>query len=372
MGPLSRKGSASILLAIVLACFMGCDQRTTVVVPSAFHWRNNDPLNYNDRQAIAANGLQRIYFKILDIGWNPANGAYPVSSVAVPIAWRNYSGNAGMWTDSVEFVPSIYITNSTFAKITDAEVDQLAANLLRKLRMECPLKIHGVLLDCDWTATTKSRFFRLTRIMNDSLDVPLMATIRLHQFAHPGKTGVPPADRGMLMVYNVGKVNAPGAANSIFNKEETEPYFRRSKPYPLPLDIALPAFSWGAHFRKGHFMGILQEAQIDEAAARGMLTGSFTGTMQVTKENNDRLPELHLGDEIRMERMTADAINQVAQLARGAVNSDTTAVVFFELGTRAFRCLAPSFVDSVYLEFGPRTVRKDALPFPAFTPSSVP
>ena len=372
MLPLSRKGSAGFILVVSLACFSGCGQRSTVVVPSAFHWRNSDPLNHSDREATASNGLQRIYFKILDIGWNPANGAYPVSSVTVPYAWRNYSGKAGAWTDSVELVPSIYITNTMFQKIGDAEVDQLATNLLRKLRKECPLKIHGVMLDCDWTPTTKSRFFRLTRIMNDSLHVPLIVTIRLHQFAHPGKTGVPPADRGMLMVYNVGQVHVPGSANSIFNKEEAEPYFRRSKPYPLPLDIALPAFSWGAHFRKGHFMGILQEEQINAAASRGLLTGSFTGTMQVTNEDNDRLPELHLGDEVRMERMTPDVISQVAQLARGAVNSDTTAVAFFEVGTRAFRSLAPGFVDSVYRAFGSRAVRKDALPFPAFAPSSEP
>lgn len=366
---MSRSASIGFLLLLLVT---GCNQRSTVVVPAVFHWRNSDPLNYSEREAIAANGVQRVYFKLMDIGWNPANGAYPVSAVTVPYAWRNYSGKAGAWTDSVEFVPSIYITNSTFEKISDAGVDQLAANLLRKLRQECPQKIHSVLLDCDWTATTKGRFFRLTQTLNDSLAVPLIATIRLHQFAHPGKTGVPPADRGMLMVYNVGQVKAPGAANSIFNNEEAEPYFRRSKPYPLPLDIALPAFSWGAHFRKGHFMGILQEAQINEAGSLGLLSGSWAGTMQVTNEDNDRLPELHLGDVVRMERMTPDVISEVAQLARGAVNNDTTAVAFFEVGTRAFRSLEPSFVDSVCRAFGPRAVRKDALPFPTFTPSSEP
>lgn len=350
---MAPKGSAFIFLSILSACFIGLGQRSTLVVPSAFHWRNNDPLNHSDREAIAANGLQRIYFKLLDIGWNPANGAYPVSSVAVPFAWRDYSRTSGPWADSVEFAPCIYITNSTFWKITDAEVDQLASNLLRKL-----------LLACDWTATTKDRFFRLTRRMNDSLDVPLSSTIRLHQYAHPGKTRVPPADHGMLMVYNVGKENAPGAANSFFNLEEAAPYFRSSKPYPLPLDIALPAFSWGTQFRKGHFIGILQEEQINEAASRGLLTGSWTGTMQVMNEDNDRMPELHLGDEVRIERMTPDAITQVAQSARSVVNSDTTAVAFFEVGIRAFRSLSPAFLDSTCNSFGPRSGRINALPFP--------
>jgi hypothetical protein len=87
------------------------------------------------------------------------------------------------------------------------------------------------------------------RILNDSIDVPLTATIRLHQYAQPGKTGVPPADRGMLMPYNVGKIAEPGDVNSIFDEATAEPYFRGTKHYPLPLDIGLPAFAWGVQFR---------------------------------------------------------------------------------------------------------------------------
>ena len=111
-------------------------------------------------------------------------------------------------------------------------------------------------------------------------------------------------------------------------------------------------------------MGILQEEQINEAASRGLLAGSWTGTMQVTNENNDRMPELHLGDEVRIERMTPDVISQVAQLSHSAVNSDTTAVAFFEVGTRSFRSLSPAFVDSTCNSFGPRSGRINALPFP--------
>src|SRR5690606_34507891 len=114
---------------------------------------------------------------------------------------------------------------------------------------------------------------------------------------------------------------------------------------------------------------ILQEGQIEEAVSLGLLKGSPVGVMQVTHEDNQRLPELHLGDEIRMERMTPEVIRQAAELARTAVNSDTTAVAFFEVGTRAFRNLSPSFVDSIQQVFGPRVQRADALPFPAFAPS---
>lgn len=323
----------------------------TVVIPSAFRWRNAYWLEGGEEQAVQRNGLQRVYMKLLDIDWNLAHGAHPVSDVNVPYQWKSYEGG-GYWTNKVELVPSIYITNNTFTKITDKEVDELAHKLLRKLRMECPSTIHGVMLDCDWSAKTKSKFFRLTRIMNDSLDVPLTATIRLHQYAQPKKTGVPPADRGMLMPYNVGRITEPGGTNSIFDRATAEPYFKNSESYPLSLDIGLPAFSWGVQFRKGAFMGILQEAQVNDAMNAGMLSGETWGTLQVVNENNERMPALHLGDEIRVERMTPEMIAQVAELARSAVNSDTLAVVYFESGAASFQRMTTDEVRNGFARFG--------------------
>lgn len=332
-----------------------------VVIPSAFHWKNSSWLDGGEEQAITRNGIQRVYHKLLDIDWNATHGAHPVSVVRIPYQWRNYSERNGQWTDRVELVPCIYITNNTFLQISNKEVDQLAYNLLRKLRMELPERVHGVLLDCDWSAKTKDRFFRLTRILNDSLDVPMTATIRLHQYADPKGTGVPPADRGMLMPYNVGQITAPGDGNSIFDLSMAEPYFRRTKPYPLPLDIGLPAFSWGVQFRNGSFVGVLQDQQVQDALSLGILSGESNGTMQVIEENNKHMPQLHLGDVVRVERMTPEVITQVAQLVRTAVYSDTVAVAYFELGTGTFQRMDRAQVKHCFEVLG--HVRTAAHPF---------
>jgi hypothetical protein len=83
-----------------------------------------------------------------------------------------------------------------------------------------------------------------------------------------------------------------------------------------------------------------------------MLSGETDGTMQVTQENNTVLPELHLGDVVRMERMTPDLIAQVAQLARKAVNDDTMAVAYFEVGTGTFQRMDQAQVKLGYDAFG--------------------
>lgn len=359
--PRLLRWSPLLFLPVIALGFFRTEEKDPVVIPSAFRWKNNYWLEGGEEQAITRNGLQRVYHKLLDIDWNPANGAHPVSVVRIPYQWRNYSERNGNWTDQVELVPCIYITNNTFLKLDDAGTDLLARNLLRKLRMELPEKVRGVLLDCDWSAKTKDRFFRLTRIMNDSLDVPLTVTVRLHQYAQPAKTGVPPADRGMLMPYNVGTITDPGDVNSIFDRATAEPYFAQAKPYPLPLDIGLPAFSWGVQFRNGAFVGVLQDQQVQDALSLGLLTGETNGTLQVTQENNEHMPQLHLGDVVRVERMTPEVIAQVAELARTAVNSDTLAVAYFELGTGTFQRMSNEQVKSGFDRFGPS--RPAAFPF---------
>lgn len=351
--PRLLRWSPLLFLPVIALGFFRTEEKDPVVIPSAFRWRNSYWLEGGEEQAITRNGIQRVYHKLLDIDWNPANGAHPVSVVRIPYQWRNYSERNGDWTDRVELVPCIYITNNTFLKLDDAGTDLLARNLLRKLRMELPEKVRGVLLDCDWSAKTKDRFFRLTRIMNDSLDVPLTVTVRLHQYAQPAKTGVPPADRGMLMPYNVGTITDPGDVNSIFDRATAEPYFAQAKPYPLPLDIGLPAFSWGVQFRNGAFVGVLQDQQVQDALSLGLLTGETNGTLQVTQENNEHMPQLHLGDVVRVERMTPEVIAQVAELARTAVNSDTLAVAYFELGTGTFQRMSKEQVKSGFDRFGP-------------------
>jgi len=106
-------------------------------------------------------------------------------------------------------------------------------------------------------------------------------------------------------------------------------------------------------FRNGAFVGVQQDQQVQDALSLGLLSGETNGTLQVTQENNEHMPELHLGDVVRVERMTPEVIAQVAQLARTAVNSDTLAVAYFELGTGTFQKMTKAQVKAGFDRFGP-------------------
>ena len=228
-----RRTLTGLLLALLV--LVGCaPEPKPVVVPAVFRWNTLTRYDHEHEgeRILREHGIRRMYHRLLDIGWNPANGAHPISVSKVPRFWRDHRSVHAYQNNLSQFVPCIYITNETFLHLDDAATDTLADRLLRKLRMECPHEIDGVLLDCDWSARTQERFFRLAARMNNALDVPLTATIRLHQYADPKRTGVPPVDRGMLMPYNVGQLTRPGPVNSIFDRATAEPYFRKAGTYP--------------------------------------------------------------------------------------------------------------------------------------------
>jgi hypothetical protein len=68
----------------------------------------------------------------------------------------------------------------------------------------------------------------------------LSVTIRLHQLS----MAVPPADYGVLMLYNTGDPMNFQERNPILDMRDVQPYLRYLKDYSLPLAAAYPVFLW--------------------------------------------------------------------------------------------------------------------------------
>jgi len=118
-------------------------------------------------------------------------------------------------------------------------------------------KIKEIQIDCDWTLKGKEKYFAFLRTFKkQNSDKKISATIRLYPYKYSKKMGVPPVDRGMLMCYNLGSVRSANTVNSIFNVDEMSKYVYHTK-YKLPLDIALPIFSWYVWMGNGKFKGII-------------------------------------------------------------------------------------------------------------------
>ncbi len=221
-------------------------ERSLEVRPAFYHWKTRLAPGPSERQWLEAIDAQRLYVKFFDVDWDESQ------QQAVPLAILEADSRVGGSLPRI--IPVVFITNRCLKKLPKAELPELATKLVAKIRA---LALHWpppeVQLDCDWTDGTRQAYFELLTHIRARLPVgvPLSATIRLHQYRHPKLRGVPPVERGMLMFYNMGELDQWEEPNSILNLAAAAEYLEGAEAYPIPLDMALPAFSWACFSDRG-------------------------------------------------------------------------------------------------------------------------
>ncbi len=280
--------------------------------------------------------VSHFYIRYLDVGWNEH------LSMPLPLgqldAFRADNFVAGSYT------PVVFITNRVFEQITDNWIDTVAKKITAKVKRtsafleetycyhEAERRLAAAHLeyekkdsikeliaksrtgtctelqiDCDWTAKTKEKYFRfLAKLKALNPGITLSATIRLYPYKYPEKMGVPPVDRGMLMCYNLGSIKSVRTNNSIFDIEEMEPYFNGAA-YPLPLDVALPVFSWQVWFRGGQYKGIVH-SKIEPGENSTAFTQTTKNILRVNTDTVINDNYYREGDEFRLEEPDPDQL----------------------------------------------------------------
>ncbi len=146
----------------------------------------------------------------------------------------------------------IYITNDTLKNI-DYEI--LSKSILKHISF---LDFQELQIDCDWTLSTKSNYFKLLEKLKEKLNKTLSATIRLHQVKYAKKTGIPPVDYGVLMYYNMSDIANFDSKNSILDNNIARKYHYNFDTYKLKLKLALPLYSQAIQFRHKKALSIFE------------------------------------------------------------------------------------------------------------------
>ena len=253
-----------IITVFVVSAMAGCGKERTSVHRAFYEWRSRVSYTNQDMQTFGALSINRLYLRLFDVQWKKdRNIPYPESTVHL----------AGQLPANVDIIPTIYVTNEVMKRVNEEqELDELAtntANLIREMVEEMGIaSFPEVQIDCDWTAGSRISYFRFLQLMADRFpDKTLSATIRLHQIRYRVETGIPPVDRGMLMAYNVGQVTSPDETNSIFTEEEVAKYLGTLGEYPLPLDAALPIFSWAVRFHFDRYASLTDNVGLQDLNA---------------------------------------------------------------------------------------------------------
>ncbi len=294
------------------------------------------------RDYLAQTGAHKLYVKFFDVDWS---GQHPVPLAEVEIDTNGLSG--------LEVVPCVFITNRCMAQLPDDAVNDLAERILRKtfeLAAQLPgVRIREFQADCDWTASTRERYFQLLQTLGQQLherQVSLSVTIRLHQYRYPDQTGVPPGDKGLLMCYNTGNVEDPTETNSILRPETLRSYLQHAHPYPLHLDAALPVFRWGVLFRQGRMIRLIHALETAHMSDTSRFHALNDTHYEVVKSTFLQGHYLYAGDRLRLEAPTVKDLQLAAQMFRPLWrhNKSTGTLAFYHLDTLNMRHFSPQAI----------------------------
>lgn len=333
-GRQSRRGSL-VLLCLVLAWqLLGCERSEGGAVSRAFYyWRTTFELTGSERRALSELHVDKLYLRAFDV----APGDELPTFVGVVRAAPGQALPPG-----VALVPVVFFKNQVFASAKPGTERALAERVWGEVAkvggaMGAPA-LKELQLDCDWTDATRDRFFEFVRALRQ-VSAPgtrLSATIRLHQVKYRERTGVPPVDSGMLMFYNMGRFSGDPLERSIFDAEAAERYLARLDDYPLPLDAALPIWSWTLQLREQEVVGLLQSTDPAELPALDFVKEEHSRGFEVTRTTFLHGSLLREGDVLKGETLNASDLQKAAHLLDKnlAPASKRRTVALFDLSER--------------------------------------
>lgn len=316
---------------LLIVSFWGCEKSSNFVAPeiSFYHWKNEIDLSTIETDYLRNLAVKRLYLRFFDVDWD-ADRQEPI-----PISIINISSSTNL---PATIIPTIFITNRTFLKIKNSDVLNFTNNLLLKIRSlqkEFPnVQIPEIQIDCDWSGNSRETYFYFLNVLKKKLkeeNKKLSVTIRLHQLKYPDKTGIPPADRGALMCYNVGNLQKWDTENSILDDETTSTYLKNDLTYPLPLDLALPAFRWGVLFRDGEMIKLINQLEISELGDQKFYTKKNKNRYTVRQSTYLHGHYLYPGDQIRLESVSSTTLKTVSKQLKYVLPSDQRSLIFYHL-----------------------------------------
>jgi len=295
---------------------------------SFYYWKSIYHLSQSEKRYLEELKISKLYIRFFDVDLDEPSGK------AVPIAKIRFANDV---LPRYEVVPVVYIVNKTLQKSKHQDITDLAIKILTQVQNIASSKniaFCELQMDCDWSDNTRSNYFALLEVLETKLHEQgktLSATIRLHQVKYKNITGVPPVDRGMLMYYNMGKITPNASPNSVFNTTDAAKYIDYLPDYPLTLDVALPAFSWGIHVRNGKVIELLNSMNSSDFENIANFTQIDSSTFTIPKSFFFRGFYFMKNDVVKVEGITPTQCNTAAQQLKSKLSKHAESVAIFHL-----------------------------------------
>lgn len=222
---------------------------------SVYYWRTTFKLDSVERDFLRRYDVKKIYMRYFDVVVNAEGQLRPNATLVF----------ADTVPAGVKVIPTVFMMENCLSH----DVDSVASLLVKRVRQmsetnEVPVA-DELQIDCDWTARSQAKFFSFLSHVRDLLKehgMTLSVTVRLHQLS----MAPPPADYGVLMVYNTGDFTRKDGGDPILNPDDVAPYLKHVAGYDLPLCAAYPCFSWNLLYSGSTFKTILYDTRFDDAS----------------------------------------------------------------------------------------------------------
>lgn len=213
---------------------------------SVYYWSTTLNMDSTKTAFIKKYSISRVYLRYFDVVDDEAGRAMPNATLSF----------ATKVPQDVDIVPTVFV----MPECLQHDRHNLARLIVRRvLQMSQTNDVHNVReiqIDCDWTQSTRQLYDDFMQAMLNechSRGLQLSSTIRLHQLSQLP----PPADRGVLMMYNTGDATNIKCHKPILDMRDAAPYLQYLAKYRLPLSTAYPIFAWRILFRGGRFVGFV-------------------------------------------------------------------------------------------------------------------
>ncbi len=316
---------------ILLLLVSGCQSKQPDT--GFYYWKTTLDFSTKDHALFAQLGAQRLYLRFFDVNWNAEY------QMAVPVGVLKPKPTAApLALDQMAIVPTVFIVNRVFELTPPDQLAALAQKTAAKIKVMAKrlgfssnLPIRAIQIDCDWTAKTRDPFFQFLRFLQkEQPQWALSCTVRLHQYRDRQLMGIPPVSNALLMCYNTGNVKMRNEENAILDAAVVAQYLK-GRPYPLPLDVALPLFSWGAWYRGTKFLGLLGSIELGLAKKSTFLTlRARPNHFRVIKDTVFQGNYLRLGDEVRVDGSSDEAVKATLDLLQHKLKKKINCLLWFD------------------------------------------
>lgn len=310
----------------------GCSRNHPIKVHPAFYfWKTFYQLDEKDQAFFQSLGVNQVYVRAFDLSWDAkTKQAFPSNEITF---------SKSFWSPPI-IVPVVYITQEAIQNLREQDLGRLAENILtevqrivQKMGNTLPREIQ---IDCDWTPSTRNQYFHLLEAIEkkktaQSPNLIISATIRLHQVKYFRVTGIPPVEKGVLMVYHTSSPALLDDQSTILNLDLAKDYLRDIEHYPLKLDVALPVFCWIVQFDEHEkFIRILyaqNDKGLDQNPALKKI-GRYIYKAQMDGFLGDH--RVMKGDVLKLDRAEPKDVLEVLKFLRKRLNNSEINLILFD------------------------------------------